>query len=306
MRILFFGTPAFAVPSLAALRDAGHEVAAVITQPDRAQGRSRSTLVAPPVKQDALAHHHIVWQPERPRGEPFLSQMRALEADLGVVVAYGHLLPQELLAIPRHGMVNVHASILPRWRGAAPIQWSILAGDTETGISIMRVEAGLDTGAVWQVAKTAISEEDTAGTLTDRLATLGAEALLAALPRIASGDAPTPQDDRLATHAPKIDRGVARIRWNESACEVACRIRAMDPAPGAYTTIRGTEIKLFGATMCDGDGAHGEILDVTDGLAVATGAGAVRCTEVQPAGKRRMPAADWAHGGRIAPGTILG
>ena len=248
MRVVFFGTPAFAVPSLSALLDSGFDVAAVVTQPDRPKGRSHSTLVPPPVKVRAREAGIPVLQPERPRGDTFYNEIRALRADLGVVVAYGHLLTPELLAIPRLDCVNVHASLLPRWRGAAPIQWALLSGDQETGVTIMRVEAGLDTGAVWHERDTAISEVDTVATLTGRLSILGAEALLEALPRIDAGAVPRSQDHVGATHAPKIDRDLARIRWDESSRAVSCRIRAMDPAPGAWTTIGPAEIKLFGAT----------------------------------------------------------
>jgi len=194
---------------------------------------------------------------------------------------------------------------LPRWRGAAPIQWALLSGDPETGVTIMRVEAGLDTGAIWHERDTAISDIDTAATLTERLAGLGAEALLEALPRIASGAVPTAQDAVGATHAPKIDRAVARIRWDEPARAVSCRIRAMDPAPGAWTTIGGTEIKVFGVKLGagsrkPGDGAApGRIAGSVDGIAVTTGAGDVEIAEVQPSGRRRMPASEWLRGANL-------
>ncbi|MEO8715452.1 MAG: methionyl-tRNA formyltransferase [Acetobacteraceae bacterium] len=302
MRAVFFGTPAFAVPSLDALCAAQVDVAAVVTQPDRPTGRSHSTLVAPPVKQRAATLGIKVWQPERPRGDEFFAALRALDADIGIVVAYGHLLPPELLAIPRLGCVNVHASLLPRWRGAAPIQWAILSGDPASGVSIMRVERGLDTGAVWHERETAISDRDTAATLTDRLALLGAEALLEALPRIAAGAAPRPQDAVGATLAPKIHREHARIRWHDAAPAVACRIRAMDPAPGAWTTIGGADIKLFGAMIAtDAVGAPGAMVAHSDQLLVATGHdGAVLIRDAQPAGRRRMAALDWFRGAGLA------
>lgn len=317
MRVVFFGTPRFAVPSLTALLDAGIDVAAVVTQPDRPRGRSHSTLVAPPVKECALAAGLPVWQPERPRDDPFLSGLRALDAELGIVVAYGHLLPAGLLAIPPLGLVNVHASLLPRWRGAAPIQWALLSGDPETGVTIMRVEAGLDTGAVWHERDTAISEIDTAGTLTDRLAALGAEALIEALPRIAAGVPPVPQDDVGATHAAKITRDAARIRWDGSRAALSCRIRAMDPAPGAWTTLDGDDIKLFGVAPT----AHGATAAAPSpsgrapvpgaitgvgggGIVVTTGDGdAIEIAEVQPAGRRRMPGAEWLRGASLPPGA---
>ncbi len=244
MRIVFFGTPAFAVPSLTALLESGFDVAAVVTQPDRPKGRSHSTLVPPPVKVRATEAGIEVLQPEFPRGDAFYDAIRSCNADLGVVVAYGHLLRPELLEIPRLGCVNVHASLLPRWRGAAPIQWALLSGDPETGVTIMRVEKGLDTGAVWHERDTAISDSDNCATLTERLSQLGAEALIEALPRIEAGAEPRAQDDVGATHAAKIGRDVARIRWDESAHAVSCRIRAMDPAPGAWTTVAGADMQV--------------------------------------------------------------
>ena len=259
-------------------------------EPDRPRTRSHSTLLPSPVKTCALNAGISVLQPERPRGDEFLAQLRALNADLGVVVAYGHLLLPDLLAIFRLGCVNVHASLLPRWRGAAPIQWALLSGDPETGVTIMRVEKGLDTGAVWHERDTAISDTDTAATLTERLSQLGARALIEALPRIVAGAEPRAQDNVGATHAPKVDRAIARIRWNESAHAVSCRIRAMDPAPGAWTTIGGAEVKMFGPALRPAQ--PGE-------LSVPTADAHVVIADVQPAGRRRMPAAEWLRGANV-------
>lgn len=307
MRVVFFGTPQFAVPSLTALLDHGVDVAAVVTQPDRPRGRSHSTLVPPPVKQVAVARGITVLQPERPRGEDFLGAMRALHADLGVVVAYGHLLRAELLAIPRLGMVNVHASLLPRWRGAAPIHWAILTGDSETGVSIMRVEAGLDTGAVWHSLRTPIGDSDTTGVLFERLSQLGAQGLIDALPRIADGVEPAPQAEFGVTHAPKIDRTTARIDWTRGARAISQLVRAMDPAPGAWTTIGGAEVKLFGADVLRDLEVSDEpgVIDPASGapLLVSTREGTLAVHEVQPAGRRRMTAADWLRGGGAADGA---
>ena len=303
MRIVFFGTPEFAVPSLSALLEADADVVTVVTQPDRPASRSHSRLVPPPVKRTALAAGIPVCQPVQPRDGEFYQQMRALQPDLGVVVAYGHLLKPELLAIPRFGLVNVHASLLPRWRGAAPIQRALLAGDAETGVSIMRLETGLDTGAVWRQASVAITPDDTAGTLTDRLSQLGAATLVETLSRVALGEEPDAQAADGITHAPKIHRDDARIRWDESARAVSCRIRAMDPAPGAWTAIDGTEIKIFGARVTARDAAPaGTIFRSANQLLVATGDGgsAVEVAEVQPAGKRRLSAAAWLRGAHLA------
>ncbi len=304
MRIVFFGTPAFAVPSLQALLKEGATVVAVVTQPDRAQGRSRSTLVPSPVKQVALAHDLPVFQPDRPTGDLFLTAMRRLEPDLGVVVAYGHLLKPDLLAIPRLGMLNVHASLLPAHRGAAPIHWSILAGDTRTGVTIMQMEAGLDSGPIRHQLETPITPWETTGTLTERLADLGAIALVEALALHRMDQLPsTPQDHDRATHARKINRDLARIDWTESAEAVGRRIRAFDPAPGAWTTTEGGgEIKLFGARPVPSEGPAGTILALSPSLVVAAGSGAVAVEEVQPTGKKRMLVEEWARGRGAAVG----
>ncbi len=299
MRVAFFGTPAFAVPSLDALLRTGTGVAAVVTQPDRPGSRSHSTLVAPPVKQRAVHHGVPVLQPERPRGDEFLIAIRALDIDLGVVVAYGHLLPEALLAIPRLGMVNVHASILPRWRGAAPIHWAVASGDATTGVSIMRVETGLDSGAVWHTRTLPIGDADTTGILFEQLALLGADALVEALPRIAAGESPMPQPIEGVTLAPKIDRPRARIDWQADADIVSRHIRAMDPAPGAWTTFGDETLKCFGVTVLPGGppGTPGEVdREVRDALVVRAGRDGVRIAEVQPAGRRRMTSGDWLRG----------
>ena len=298
MRVVFFGTPEFAVPSLAALHRTLTDIAAIVTQPDRPRGRSHSRAVPPPVKEYALQTGIPVWQPERPRGEAFLARVRDAGADLGVVVAYGHILPADLLAIPRLGFVNVHASLLPRWRGAAPIQWAIASGDIETGVSIMRVEEGLDTGAVWLERSIPIGDDETAGTLTGRLAQLGADTLLEALPAIGAGATPAPQDNARATHAAKVTRELARIDWSRSAAEISRLIRAMDPAPGAWTTLDGAPVKLFApARPVDAPNEQsGSAIWRNDELIVGTGRGAVSIGVVQPAARRRMPAADWHHG----------
>jgi methionyl-tRNA formyltransferase len=305
MRVAYFGTPEFAVPALDALLAAGHEVAAVVTQPDRPRGRSHSTLVPPPVKLRAIEAGLDLFQPDRPRGDLFNRQLRDLDLDLGVVVAYGHLLLPELLQVPRLGMVNVHASLLPRWRGAAPIQWAVLSGDRETGVSIMRMEAGLDSGPVWHRAVTPLLATDTSGDLFERLATLGATALAEVLPRIESGEEPEPQDPSQVTLAPKLDRTLAQIDWERPAAEVSCWIRGMDPAPGAWTTVGTGTLKCFGATVLPGVRGEPGTVVAGDRLTVACGEGAVMLTEVQPAGRRRMSAGDWQRGGGVAIGAQL-
>ena len=306
MRIIFFGTPEFAVPSLDTLRRGGHEVSAVVTQPDRPHGRSRSKLVAPPVKDAAVAAGLEVLQPERPVGDLFAATLRHTGADLGVVVAYGHILRPEILSIPTRGMINVHASLLPRWRGAAPIQAAILHGDRVTGVSIMQMEAGLDSGPVYLRRELPVGAEDTTGTLTPRLAELGAEALLEVVDALEGGAlAPARQQDDLATFAPKVTRLSARVPWSGTAVDVALHIRAFDPWPGAWSDGSGGEVKLFTPRIAEGRGAPGQVLEAHSALIVACGDGAVQVAEVKPAGGRRMAAAEWLRGRPIVAGARL-
>jgi methionyl-tRNA formyltransferase len=311
MRILFWGTPEFAMPPLRALTDEGHDVIAVVTQPDRPQGRSRSTLVPSPVKALAQSEGIPVLQPEKPRGEEFLSALRALEPDLSVVVAYGHILPKAVIDLPRLGTLNIHASLLPRWRGAAPIQAAMLAGDAETGVSIMRLVPELDAGPVLFEERTAIGPNETAGDLTERLAAMGAEALFETLALLELGEIrETPQDAALVTFAPKVDRRMARLDFRKPAVAVARAIRAFDPKPGAWGVVRGGEVRLFGARVLpDRRGDPGAVLEVGEmGMVVAcaAGTGAVAVEQVHPAGKRRLAALDWAQGRGIAPGDAWG
>lgn len=297
MRVVFFGTPAFAVPSLTALVEEGARIVAVITQPDRPRGRSRSTLTAPAVKLKAQELGLPVLQPERPRGDVFLANLRRLTPDLGVVVAYGHILQPEVLAVPRLGMINVHASLLPRHRGAAPVQAAILAGDRETGVTIMKMDAGMDTGPILRMARTPVGPGETAGELTARLAELGATTLVDAIALLQHGELPpVSQDDAGATLAPKLDREAAHLRWTDRGEAVARRIRAFDPSPGAWTTFPEGELKLFSAMPVEGRGEPGTVLDPGPPLVIAAGEGAVAVHEVQPAGRKRMPVAAWLRG----------
>ncbi|HET7599881.1 MAG TPA: methionyl-tRNA formyltransferase [Gemmatimonadales bacterium] len=304
MRLVFFGTPEFAVPSLRALLRHRIEIAAVVTRPDKPQGRSRSTLVPPPVKAVAQDVGLPVLQPERPVGDVFAASLRHLRADLGVVVAYGHILRPEILTIPTQGMVNVHASILPRWRGAAPVQWAILSGDAETGVSIMRMEEGLDSGPVLHRVSTPVGPDETAGMLADRLADLGATALVGVVARLAKGERMPgePQDHLLATYAPKIDRGGARLEFADGGARAARAIRAFDPAPGAWALLHDSPVKLFGARPVAGGGDPGLVLAAGGSLVIGCGADAVEVREAQPAGKARMPVEAWVRGRGVARG----
>jgi methionyl-tRNA formyltransferase len=308
MRILFWGTPDFAAPTLRALIGEGHEVVAVVTQPDRPQGRSRSTLVPPPVKEIAVAEGIPVLQPDRPRGEEFLAQLRAFEPELSVVVAYGHILTQEVIDLPMRGTVNIHASLLPRWRGAAPIQAAILAGDAETGVSIQRMVRQLDAGPILFESRVSLPPGVTGGELTEALSELGAEAIVEALILMELGGVEErPQDESRVTYAAKIDRTMARLDFTQDAPAVVRAIHAFDPRPGAWSIIRDTETRLFGArAVTDRRGEPGEVLEVGEmGMFVACGSGAVAVETVHPAGRRRVAALDWAQGRGVAVGDVF-
>jgi len=309
MRVLFWGTSAFAVPSLRALAGEGFEIVGVVTQPDRAVGRSRSRLVAPPLKEAALEEGCTpILQPEKPRGPDFLEELRSLEPDISVVISYGHILRKEIIDLPSLGTINVHASLLPALRGAAPIQAAIRDGFVETGVSVMRMVPALDAGPVILQARTPIAEDETYGELHLRLSEVGALALIEALTLLALGKAEEePQAESRATYATKIDRAATRVNWNDGCGAVARHIRAYDPAPGAVTTLNGGDVKLFGALAVeDITGQPGEVLRVdNDTIVVACDAGAVGFTDVQPAGKKRMTAGDWGRGRGIKPGDRL-
>jgi methionyl-tRNA formyltransferase len=306
MRIVFFGTPAFAVASLRALVRGRFTVAGVVTQPDKPQGRSRSELIPPPVKLFAQSQGIPVLQPVRPVGDVFATSLRRLEAELGIVVAYGHILHPEILTIPPQGMINVHASLLPRYRGAAPVQHAILHGESETGVTIMQMEAGLDSGPTIHRVVTPIETSETAGQLSDRLAELGGAALIEALSLISGGLArPQPQDPARATFAPKIDREMARLVWERDAATLVRQVRAFDPSPGAWTTLNSGTLKLFSAQEVPGTGEPGEVLAAGQRLVVAAGRGAIAVNEVQPAGKNRLPVDAWVRGRGVAAGQRL-
>jgi methionyl-tRNA formyltransferase len=295
-RLLFAGTPEFALASFRALVEAGHVPVAVLTQPDRPAGRGKK-LTASPVKTYAAGRNIPVWQPATLKDAHIVEDIGALNLDVIVVAAYGLLLPQAVLDIPRHGCINVHASILPRWRGAAPIQQAILAGDAETGVSLMRMESGLDTGPVFAEAALAIGADETAGELHDRLAALGGELLVDKLPDILSGKIQArPQDDNEATYAGKIRKQDAVIDWTEDAVVVARRIRAYNPVPGASFAMGEERIKCWKAVVLDDvEGPPGVILQAGKaGVDVTCGAGAIRMLELQRPGRRHVSAAEFS------------
>ena len=323
--IVFMGTPDFAVPALTALIASDHRVSAVVTQPDRRAGRGRK-LKPPPVKVTAEAAGIPVYQPERLRGE-FADQFEQFAADLAIVAAYGRILGPRYLAAPRHGCVNIHASLLPRLRGAAPIQWSIINGDAETGVSIMEVVRELDAGGVFLQARTPIREDDTAGTLHDRLAVIGAEALMASLPDIlADRILPEPQDSSLVTYAPTLTKRDAWIDWSEMAENIVHRVRGLSPWPVAQTRYGDTTLRIHGARVLEsgagsgsssstGSGSRagaglraGFIIDCDParGVTVQAGDGAVLLTKCQAPGRKALPIESFLRGFEIEVGHRLG
>src|SRR4051812_3341472 len=311
MRVVFAGTPSVAVPSLHAILDSGrHDVVAVVTRPDKPAGRGRE-LRSSPVKDVAASRGIPVLQPRRPGDDDFLEQLRALAPDCCPVVAYGALLPPSALAVPTHGWVNLHFSLLPAWRGAAPVQHAILAGDEITGATTFLIEEGLDSGPVYGVLTAEIGPRETAGELLERLATAGAGLLLATLDGIADASLqPQPQAAEGVSVAGKLTSADARVDWGAPALRIDRLVRACTPAPGAWTTFRGKRLKLAPVVPADGN-EQGELrpgelrIGVADTVAVGTGSGAALLGDVQPEGRAAMPAAAWARGVRLVPGDVL-
>jgi methionyl-tRNA formyltransferase len=297
LRVVFAGTPDFSVPCLEACRASGAEVVAVYTQPDRPAGRGRK-LTPSPVKEAALAAGIPVKQPESLKSEEARAALAAYAPDLMVVVAYGLILPRKVLAIPRLGCWNVHASLLPRWRGAAPIQRAILAGDAESGVDLMQMEAGLDTGPVLLERRTPITREDTGGSLHDRLAALGADVLAEGLTRVIAGETlvPKAQPEAGITYAHKLDKAEARLDFTRPAIELERQVRAFDPWPVAEGDIHGETLRVWAARAIEGSGAPGAVLGMSrEGIDIACGEGALRVTALQRAGGKRITAADYVN-----------
>ncbi|WP_430009113.1 methionyl-tRNA formyltransferase [Methylophaga lonarensis] len=309
MRIIFAGTPEFAASSLQALLDTEHEICAVYTQPDRPAGRGRK-LTPSPVKQLALQHQITVEQPENFKNEQDRQRLEHYQADVMIVVAYGLLLPQPILDAPKHGCINVHASLLPRWRGAAPIQRAILAGDKETGVCIMQMEAGLDTGPVLAEVRCAIADTETAASLHDRLAELGANTLVEALTDLPARQRNAQvQDDANTTYASKLDKSEALIDWQKSAAEIDRQIRAFNPWPVSFTQWKEQPLRIWQASLVTGNSqsSAGTVLSVTkQGIDVATGNGIIRLQLLQAPGKKAMSVADFINANRIEVGETLG
>ncbi|MCL6284566.1 methionyl-tRNA formyltransferase [Ruegeria sp. 2012CJ41-6] len=301
MRIIFMGTPDFSVPVLEALVEAGHEIAAIYCQPPRPAGRGKKDRPTP-VHARAEALGLEVRHPISLKSAEEQAAFAALNADVAVVVAYGLILPQAILDAPARGCLNIHASLLPRWRGAAPIHRAIMAGDAQTGICIMQMEAGLDTGPVLLRQTTGIGASETTGALHDRLSDLGAGLIVKALERL-DQLTPEPQPDAGVTYASKIDKGEAKVDWTRPAAEIDRQIRGLAPFPGAWTEIGGDRVKLLGSDLADGQGAPGEVLD--DALTVACGEGAVALTRLQRAGKGAQDGETFLRGWPVPAGTML-
>lgn len=305
MRIVFMGTPDFAVPTLSEIVGRGHEVVAVYTRAPAPAGRRGLDLTPSPVHRVAELFGIPVLTPKSLRGEEAAEAFRAHDADVAVVVAYGLILPQAILDAPRLGCLNLHGSLLPRWRGAAPIQRAIMAGDRETGIAVMKMEAGLDTGPVGLVERIPIGPDMTAGELHDRMMVLGADLMGRALAALArDGLAFTPQPEAGVAYAAKIEKAETRIDWSQPAGEVHNRIRGLSPFPGAWFALAdGTRVKVLRSTLAEGTGAPGTALD--GGLTIACGTGAVRLVELQKAGKQAGPADAFLRGNPVPAGTVL-
>lgn len=306
MRLIFAGTPEFAATALRALLAAGHDIPLVLTQPDRPAGRGMKLKMSP-VKEVALAAGLNVVQPENLKSAEAQQLIRSQQSEVMVVAAYGLILPQVVLDLPRLGCINIHASLLPRWRGAAPIHRAIEAGDSETGITLMQMDKGLDTGAMLTRATLPIQPCDTSGSLHDQLAALGAAEIVRLLPDLASGKVEAiPQDDALACYAAKINKDEARLDWSRPATELARRVRAFNPFPGAYGLLDGNPLKIWQAQAVPGTGSPGSILALTDGaLLIACGDGALSVSEVQKAGAKRLPTNVFLAGHPLQPGEQL-
>ncbi|PAV47306.1 methionyl-tRNA formyltransferase [Pseudomonas sp. HAR-UPW-AIA-41] len=309
MRIVFAGTPEFAAEHLKALLGTQHQVIAVYTQPDRPAGRGHK-LMPSPVKQLAVEHGIAVYQPATLRAPEAQAELAALQPDLMVVVAYGLILPQVVLDTPRLGCINSHASLLPRWRGAAPIQRAVQAGDSESGVTVMQMEAGLDTGPMLLKVTTPIAATDTGGSLHDRLAVLGSQAVIQAVDALAAGTLTGEvQDDSLANYAHKLNKDEARLDWSRPAVELERLVRAFNPWPVCHSTLNGEPLKVLAASLGEGSGQPGQILTTSkDGLTVACGEGALRLTRLQLPGGKPLAFADLYNSRReqFAPGLVLG
>ncbi|WP_026492951.1 methionyl-tRNA formyltransferase [Butyrivibrio sp. XPD2002] len=309
MKIVYMGTPDFSVPPLEKMLEAGHEIVAVVTQPDKPKGRSGEPAPSP-VKECALGHGLKILQPKKIREPEVVSELKTLGADIFVVAAFGQILSQEVLDIPKFGCVNIHASLLPKYRGAAPIQMCILNGDKTTGVTIMQMNAGMDTGDILITKEIPIEEDDTAGTLFDKLMYLGADLIVEALPKIENGElTPTPQNDAEATKCGKISKDMGCINWSDSAEKISYLVRGMNPWPSAFTKLNGKMLKIWKAKKVAGEatGDAGTVAAISkESFTVNTGEGLLEITELQLEGKKRMATSAFLVGYKLNAGDNLG
>ena len=309
MRVVFMGTPDFSVPTLEKIIEAGHEVIGVVTQPDKAKGRGKKVLF-PPVKETALAHDLPVYQPRRARDPEFIEEMKTLNPDVMVVVAFGQILPKAILDIPKYGCINVHASLLPKYRGAAPIQWAVIRGEKVSGVTTMQMDVGLDTGDMLLKKEVLLDEEETGGSLHDKLSTLGGDLLIETLKKIEAGDIhPEKQDDSQAgEYARMLDKNLGRIDFSMPAAEIERLIRGLNPWPSAFTSYNGKTMKLWKAKTDNcGQGVPGQVIHVDkNSFTVQTGQGTLQILELQMEGKKRMDAGAFLRGCPLETGTMLG
>jgi methionyl-tRNA formyltransferase len=307
MRIIFMGTPEFACPTLSKMIERGEQVVAVVTQPDRPKGRGQQTL-PPPVKVLAEQHGIPVLQPVKVRQPDVIEQIRSYNPDVIVVVAFGQILPKALLEIPKHGCINVHASLLPRYRGAAPLNWCIINGETETGITTMMMDVGLDTGDMLLKAATPIDPDEDTRSLHDRLSQIGADLLAETLDHLAAGKlVPEKQDDSLTCYAPMLKKEDGLIDWAKDACTIKNLVRGMTPWPGAYSYLDDKLLKVYRVQYAAGTGTPGEVIKAgRDGIEVACGTGSIVLHELQLEGKKRLNAGEFLAGCKLEPGIVLG
>ena len=303
------GTPSFAVPTLRAIHESNHELIGVVTQPDKPRGRGRKLGISP-VKELAMGLRLPIMQPETTRDEAFIEEVNRMSPDLIVVAAYGRMLTRELLDLPPHGCINVHASLLPKYRGAAPIQWAIVNGERRTGVTVMKMDEGMDTGDILLTQEVGITDTDTAQSLHDKLAQVGAGLVINALDGVERGTIrPAPQENSMASYAPPLKKEDGLIDWSRAAREIYNRIRGLDPWPGAFTYLRGSRLKVFSGEVIDEEvrDTPGKVVQSEpEGVKVSTGTGFLVIEEVQLEGRKRMPIREFLIGNEIPPGTQLG
>ena len=308
MKVIFMGTPDFSVGTLHALVEAGHEVVLAVTQPDKPKGRGKA-MQAPPVKEAALAHHIPVYQPKRIREPQCVEYLKTIPADVIVVVAFGQILPKEILEMPRYGCINVHASLLPKYRGAAPIQWAVIDGEKETGVTTMQMDEGLDTGDMMMRTVVTLAEDETGGSLFDRLSEEGAKLLIRTLEAVEKGTVVyEKQDSSASTYAKMIRKDLGRIDWTMEAEAIERLVRGLNPWPSAYTKLNGKTLKIWKAEVLPGEeGSPGMVTAVTrDAILVGTGKGLLAMKEIQLEGKKRMSTEAFLRGFEVQPGFLLG